>query len=159
MKSVLLFLLFSLTSFSISGQSLEQSANMNKVYKNTIITSAGLLLFLDKYTSITFQYERILAAGKEGLDFGVSLGGGVLYDGQYRYNLIYPRVYWLIGKKSSKAELAVGGGLLLDLADEQGAVFPAIVIGYRYQKPCQRFLFRVGVALPEGIYAGIGYRF
>ena len=157
MKPVLLLLLFSLTSFSISGQNLDQSDNINKVYKNSIIISPGLLVI---YPTLTFQYERILTDGKVGLDFGVSLGGGTLYDGQSRLSLIYPRAYWLIGKKSSKLELAAGIGLFLEWGYEtQGGFMPSVVIGYRYQKYGQRFLFRVGVALPEGAYAGVGFRF
>lgn len=171
MKSVILFLLFSITSYSIHGQSLEKSVDFKFSTNNSIIISSGLLVIyptltfqssgrrLVIYPTLTFQYERNLATGKSGGYFGISLGGGVLYDGQTRYSLIYPRAFWLVGKKSSKLELAIGGAFLMEWQDLHGAILPAIVVGYRYQKPSQRFLFRVGLALPEGIYAGIGIRF
>jgi hypothetical protein len=37
--------------------------------------------------------------------------------------------------------------------------YPNINAGYRYQHPTKHFFFRIGLAYPEGAYAGIGFHF
>ncbi|WP_090249125.1 hypothetical protein [Lishizhenia tianjinensis] len=59
-----------------------------------------------------------------------------------------------------KHKIECGGGLdYFILGDLQGAIPLSASLGYRFQKPQKRFLFRTGFSYPEGVYIGAGYRF
>ena len=133
---------------------------MSTQVKNTIATSVGIIPLNDTiYPTLSFQYERVLVTHKIGHIFGISFGGGLLDDNGDIYTMIFPRAYWLIGKKSSKLELAVGGAVLNEDMFESIRFIPSFAVGFRYQGNSKRILYRVGIGLPEGIYAGVGYRF
>lgn len=156
MKSIILILVLSLVTFFNYAQTVETK----DLFKNTITINVGIFPIYDNiYPSLSVQYENVLTAHKMGHVFGISFGGGLLDVNGDLYTMIFPRAYWLIGKKSSKLELAAGGAMLIEDMFESILVIPSFAVGFRYQKNSKRMLYRVGVGIPEGIYAGLGYRF
>jgi len=156
MKSRFILLVLSLVSLLNYAQTIEQ----NEIFKNTITLNVGIFPIDDIiYPTMSAQYERVLVAHKIGHVFGISFGGGLLDDNGDIYTMIFPRAYWLIGKKSSKLELAVGGAMLIEDMFESIVVIPSFAVGFRYQKKSKRMLYKVGVGLPDGIYASIGISF
>jgi hypothetical protein len=88
---------------------------------------------------------------------------------------------WLGGRKKSHLELGLG---LVSLFDKEGYdigksnanspysayapepsrsdyrdIAPSATIGYWYQKPGKGFVFRTGVAFPDGVYLSVGFAF
>lgn len=76
------------------------------------------------------------------------LGG----DYEYRLNAQIGYIKQIEGKAWGK-EIAAG----LFIWGEDG--FPSFNIGYRYQKPLKRFVFRGGVGFPEMLYSSVGFSF
>ena len=83
----------------------------------------------------------------------------------------------LLGRKKSHLELGLGMASLFDKEGYNSAVqnavyysakpsredyrsfLPAATIGYRFQKPDEGFVFRTGIASPDGIYLSVGCAF
>lgn len=87
----------------------------------------------------------------------------------------------IYGAKNSHLELGIGLGAMYDKANYKISVsnanypysgsspeptkysfvdvVPALLIGYRYQRPQGGFVFRTGVGFPDGVYLSVGLAF
>lgn len=155
MKSILILVLSFVTFFNYA-----QTVETKDSFKSTISANIGVLPIYDIiYPTISVQYEIVLNAHKIGPIFGISFGGSLLDNNGELNTIIFPRAYWLIGKKSSKLELAAGVAVIIEDMFESIIPTPSFVVGFRFQKNSKRILYRAGVGFPDGIYAGVGFRF
>lgn len=66
----------------------------------------------------------------------------------------------LTGKGSNHLEVGLGAMYAEYTEEEAEAILlPAGNLGYRFQKPDGRFIFRTGVGFPEAIYISFGFSF
>lgn len=120
-----------------------------------ILTTFSLIAFTCGYSQ-----ERSI----KNAVFAEFIGSGGLYSINYEYQFqknaarigfaIYPEtvsvpitIGRLIGKSNDLLELGIGVTILKFVSDsetELGILFLTGVIGYRYQRPDNRFLFRIG---------------
>ena len=150
----------------------------SEIPKNNIYAGGSYYIILG---SGTINYERrILRFGKESSAcIFLRTGFGYWFDwlsggpaGIISANMVF-------FKRASHLEAGLGAVALYDqkyykLINENGMnpddVFPskldctifnpAINLGYRYQEPGKKFLFRIGLSYPEGpVYLGLGIAF
>lgn len=123
-------------------------------HKNAVYGSVGTTVF---YASATGYYERMVSQRgkisslvKVGAGTYETLGGSGIYIlGQYGI---------LTGVKKHHLELGAGPAYFIK-EDLREGLFYTATIGWRIQKPGGKFIFRMGVSVPESIYIGIGISF
>ena len=89
---------------------------------------------------------------------GTGLFGGWNTDGAYSY----AKFGILTGAKKHHLEIGIGASVKFPSFgysdDPLGYPF-AGNIGWRIQQPNKRFIFRLGIGLPETLYTGVGFAF
>ncbi len=156
----------------------QQPANKQPGFKkNSIQATAGAVGLIAGYS---LSYERWLLTSKQsalvGLWTKIGAGGWVSWtSGGPHQSLMLGT---MTGKRNSHLELNMGLARMFDrnsynaakdvsdyYADPPPAKSNYVAIraagslGYRYQKPTGRFIFRVGGGFPETLYLGIGGAF
>ncbi|PVY41781.1 hypothetical protein [Pontibacter virosus] len=166
----------SLCSHTYAQESADAEGNQG-FRKNAILATMGTVGLMGAYN---LSFERMLLASKEGSIQGLWTKAGVGGWGVWSTGGPYQSLMLgtMTGKRNSHLEL--NGGLArmfnktgYDHAEDMSTYFSEpqplksdyihirIVgaVGYRFQKPTSRFLFRSGVGYPETLYLGIGAAF
>jgi len=151
MKTPLLLLTF----FFISSLAYAQEEitaienNKNIQAKNLIYVESGHAIIA---LPIVFNYERKL---KQWDKSQLAISGGLGILPLYGYAIGKVNMKYLMGSKSHHFE--TGLGLFFDF--EGDIILPDIQLGYRYQKPKGKLMFKVGTGFPQIISAGLGWGF
>ena len=160
MKTLLTLILLVSSICLAFCQPKSETNHLPKYYKNAIVVSAGGTHdFYNFYVAGFVQFERIIHSSPTGNIFGVSIGTGASTE---NYIPLIIRTYGLFGIASNKFELALGitrTPLERGYHDKFSTTFISGIIGYRYQNPTKRFLFRIGAGFPELITVGLGKQF
>lgn len=162
MKKPLIFVVILILICIVSSNSCAQETDSKtEIYKNTFISNLGYFPPIAgvSFVLLSAHYERVLTKYKieQSFIFGISGGVSIGINNDDIFFTSYYRLFSLIGKSSSKFELGLGIDRLRDISDV--FTIPAIAIGYRHQNYNTRRIYRIGIGIPEGIYAGMGYRF
>lgn len=154
-----------LVSFIIVGlvlisycQDLAGNIEKNKIRKSDIFTGIGIMPMFG-HVSINYEFFYSEHPNKTFKRRGLKFGAGVYQyydDGSLNVILSY---MCFTGDKNNHFELGLGVAYLHFLSRSIKYVVPAPCIGYRYQKPDGKFIFRTGIGFPELAYLGIGYAF
>jgi len=149
------FSLFAIVSFS--------QKNVADTLKHKIHTSAlyGSLGFGPIYGNVIGNYEIMLVERPDKVfktrGLRVGFGAWELWEDFGWTSLVSYTCF--TGAGNRHLELGIGATYMEFLSTNGFFVFPATNIGYRYQKPGGRLIFRTGLGFPEILYASLGYRF
>jgi hypothetical protein len=141
----------------------ETAKRTEKIFNNAIYGSLGYALIAG---SGTIYYERMLKQNRleNNISFFTKIGIGqaVFWDADGKY--ILGQLGVLTGNKNSHFETSLGmvyfyGGSEKNWHQNNPLTLLSGSVGYRYQKPSSRFIFRAGAAWPEMVYLSIGVRF
>ena len=153
----LFFISFLLLSLITIGQETESEVPV-KIRKNIFHATGGYAIY---YLAADINYERLI--GETNNEFihsiWVRLGGGgwIIYGDEGKHFLAAVTI--LSGSNNNHFELSLGMAYMYsDRKYDQGYI-PAGAIGYRYQKPGSRFVFRTGFGVPETAYISLGLCF
>ena len=149
------------------------------LHKNILYVSIG---FAGLYGAANANFERVISERKSGFFkyYLVRIGGG--YHGAAYGGPVGPHgvvgFSGLTGTRNNHLELGLGLTAMYDKEAYKSGVsdanylnepipskfdyvriLPAAVVGYRYQKPGGRFIFRTGAAIPESFYLSFGFCF
>jgi len=131
-----------------------QENTFNKNLIHTSIGSGGL------YFSATVYYDRIIKQKMWNRNITsfirVGYGSAVYYGSESSYLLTQYGI--LTGVKKHHLEVSVGPAYFTN-RNLLGDYSPTAALGWRYQKPGGNFIFRLGIAVPEAIYLGLGIAF
>lgn len=116
---------------------------------------------------INGNYERLISEKKKGLfkSYWFRAGAGLYVEWGGEGGHFVTGLTGLTGSNKNHLELNVGLALLFPNFPYEYAgphpirVNPAGVIGYRFQKPQGKFVFRFGVGYPEAWYLSLGLVF
>jgi hypothetical protein len=146
--------------------------------QNSIYVTGGTLAL---WFTGNFSYERWIT--QFGTDAKNTLYARATYGGYATWGAqghqFGPGLTLLSGKKNSTLETGLGVQVLYNeegFRDEEEnyvpgpgvrtpniwnfmTILPDLRVGYRYQKPEGKFLFRTGLSLPDAIYIGFGATF
>lgn len=171
-RIIIVFIFCTFISLILPNYCFSQTKNSN-LEKNSIQISIGSYFLL--YENININYERILIQniGKDKASFFTRIGGGleaVLFENNGMY--INNQYGFFFGKGNHFFEWSIGPCYLYtfdnpDLDSDWPGIklskgyifFPFPSVGWRFQKPDDHFIIRVGASLPESIYFGVGYTF
>lgn len=152
-RIIFLSLVFVLSSMScIYGQ--EEKAPEELLNKNAIYGSFGIGGI---YFTGTGYYERMITQRKKISTFlKVGYGGYAILgeDGAF----VLAQYGLLTGIEKHHLEFSLGSNLFLSGAFKDDLPVSA-ALGYRFQKPRGNFIFRMGIAVPEAVYIGVGLSF
>jgi hypothetical protein len=159
---LLLTLLFSMMYGFVSAQESFPSYNKNYIYLDgglTLGAFGGIAyerILLDKV-----KWNTISIAGGVGYN-SMLLGSDAYYEGPYanvKANLC-------LRAKSHNFELGLGACLLLPIPENsyvpktvKSITLPDVSIGYKFQKPGKKFLFKTSVGYPKLWAVGLGCAF
>jgi len=148
--------------------------------KNSLYLSAGTL---GLWFTGSLNYERLVHTTdkKYHIDYFARINGGGFATWGSSGPATTLSVQGVFGEKTSHFETGLGIAWLFDKLSydigvsnanypypgsepkptiwEYSIFLPAVTFGYRYQKPNGRFLFRTGLASPEGVYLSVGTAF
>jgi hypothetical protein len=123
---------------------------------------SSLYLFLGMlpiYVSAMGNYEVMFTHRPNSFfnTSGVRVGGGLMAFWESSGWFTMATYTSLTGKGSNHLEVGLGAVY----TDEEAESFflPAANVGYRYQKPKGRLIFRTGLGVPEAIYVSLGFSF
>jgi hypothetical protein len=177
-KKIILLYLLVLSCCSLSyGQERGDSLQQVGFRKNSVHATAGFAGLMGAYN---VTYERMILESKgdgfQGLWVKVGTGGWGVWSSGGPYQSLMLGI--LTGARSSHFELNFGIVRMVNKStyerDKYTSDFysepapskssythirPAGSVGYRYQKPGGRFLFRTGIGYPETLYLGLGTAF
>jgi len=124
--------------------------------KNAVHTTIGFFLM---YAAINQNYERLIWKSQDQLIHSiwirVGIGTGTFFMDEGRNYL--STLSTLAGNKNSYLEISLGASLFGDY--NYYHIYPAATIGYCYQKPNGRYVFRTGNGWPELFYLSFGICF
>ncbi|MDZ7776892.1 MAG: hypothetical protein U5L09_15425 [Bacteroidales bacterium] len=158
-NKLVLFTISCILLFSFN--SLKAQTESDIIYKkNTIHGSLGTVLFVS--TANVF-YERILSESTKSrfTTFArVGLQGSnavnVWSGGDTNGSAFIVQGGIITGQNRSHFEGALGVAYMMST---ETSLIPSLALGYRNQVPGKKFMFRIGVGLPELLYVGVGYSF
>jgi hypothetical protein len=144
-----------LISISVNVKA-QDNSNSNFGPRNYINAYVGVVEY-------NINYERNLIQKSKSFS-NVRIGFGhasILIAGEGKY--INAAVVHLIGKKNSHLEINLGMKYMVtnSISDPKFSetYIPEAFLGYRFEKPSQGLIFRVGVSYPTLINIGVGYKF
>lgn len=151
-----LFLL--LTIHSVTGQTSESEKAPERISKNVIY---GTLGFFPIWGALNINYERMLGHSTEKFitSWWWRLGGGVWGAWETGGPHFLSTLSAMTGSGKSHFEAGLGFTVLNDNYYHENSFYPAGNIGYRFQKPDGRFVFRAGVGFPETTHLSFGISF
>lgn len=154
MKKHITFILLIIVPFMAFSQR-DSSSRKNSFFLNLSVFTPGV------------GYERIINKGssvKWKASFNLSTNPVSSY-----YIITNPTIGFFTGKNKHHFELDAGVSLWFDggggcptcpgIYKRLELILPSIHLGYRYQKPSNQFIFRVGAGFPEIILLGVGRNF
>ena len=162
MRRLLVFMsILALSSITFSQS--KKMSSKNNLNGNNISLNLGSALIAN---GLGLKYERLIPRKKV---YYTLIGGAHFYRVNFfsveNHSIVYISNGLITGlKKRNHFEASLGLGwdqVQYESASGSGynAYFPAVNIGYRFQKPNESFVFRSGVGLPELIYFGFGLAF
>ena len=125
--------------------------------KNSMYMTAGLIY------SLTVCYEREIKSFDQNKRFVIrGIGGYGIRIFEFEGPVAALMVNCIRGGQNNHLEY--GAGLSTEIMEHISynrdfKVWPAVSIGYRYQKPGGNFVFRTGGGWPEAAYVSIGFAF
>lgn len=134
--------------------------------KNIAYLDLGIIFTGSSYAlGMGLNYERMLND-----NFSIRTGVNIAF---YNTHIIgdkvegtsigFPVTFNYMTSGKNKFEIGLGGGPRISLTDENSNIFfPAIRLGYRYQKDESGMMYRLGIEIPSNVYisfGGIGYKF
>ena len=162
MKSVILILLYCLTSYSIYAQNDNMSRrewnDFNHASDTTKSFKKNALLLTPSFPGgigLSVAYERFISKSNN-LVARLDLFYTYTWDGEATY--IGPQLVYLTGKR--KGHFEVGIGPMFGISKYMNSrLIPNVHIGYRHQRRGGKFIFRTGLGIPAGPYVGVGLAF
>ncbi|UKN00238.1 hypothetical protein K6119_10885 [Paracrocinitomix mangrovi] len=150
------FIFMCFVFFSFNG--ITQSDTLQNTYRKSVIGKIGLGYVWAEYGAV-FEY-KFHYSKKSNFKLGAHLGGSYYGFEETGGLALYTGLVGITGGKNSHFEFTVGANWALtgDAAGEWEYI-PAGTLGYRYQKPFGRFIWRAGVGWPFWMNAGIGVGF
>lgn len=141
---------------------LQDDIKSKKMNKNALFVIASPLLV---YNYISINYERIFLQHKgecNCISAFMKFGLGIFRDiwGSGGYTMA--QVGILTGASKHHFEISAGGTIASPKVGygDSPLGFPyAANIGWRIQDPNKKFIFRLGVGVPEPLYFGLGFSF
>ena len=140
---------------------LQVDSKSGKMNKNALVVNASPLLV---YNYININYERTLKQHMwdKNISAFVKVGVGGFTDiwGSGGYTMA--QFGLLTGANKHHFEISAGGNLAFPKIGyrDKPIGFPyAANIGWRIQDPNKKFIFKLGVGLPELLYFGLGFSF
>jgi len=161
-----LLLIITILGSSINSFAQEEKLQEVELKKNAIYGSVGFMLM---HVTGTVYYERIKKLDSSFSTFAnVGIGRFANWNGDGGYSTF--KVGLLSGLKKHHLELGVGAGFNWPKFGSGEEIFElpftnitkfglAANIGYRFQKPQENFMFRIGASFPETLYIGFGVPF
>ena len=155
-----IILFASLCMLSVTGFSRENTADTLKynIHESSLYGSLGMApIFLNAMAN----YEIMLAKRPDKIfkTRGLRIGAGIWEiweDAGWTCMVSYT---CLTGAGNNHFELGIGAAFWQYLTLDHKYVIPALNLGYRYQKPDGKFIFRTGGGFPESAYLSFGYCF
>lgn len=131
----------------------------HQVNKSSLYFSLGMFPI---YVSAMGNYEIMFTQRPSSFfkTSGVRVGGGLMAFWESSGWFAMATYTSLTGKGNNHLEVGLGA-MYAEYTDEEAESFvlPAGNVGYRFQKPRGRFIFRTGVGFPEAIYISLGFSF
>jgi hypothetical protein len=146
--------------FLISSSSFAQSNSLNSpepFKKNSINGNLGYAFY---GYSLFGKYERLLTQntwGKAITTFG-TVGYGIVEGMGPSGELITAHLGFFTGRRNNHFELSMGPSYGFTGEFKTKVEF-TMNMGWRYQKPGKRFIWRIGLSYPEALYFGTGFAF
>ena len=145
--------LFISLSINVKAQ---DNGNSNFSPRNYINVYVGLIEYNINYERNIVQRSKSFSNVRLGFGHASLLIGG---EGKY----INAAFIHLIGKKNSHLETNLGVKYMVSnsISDPQFSetLIPDAFLGYRYEKPLEGLIFRIGLNYPTFINLGTGYKF
>jgi len=158
--SVLFLILILLASNSMAQDSISKKPVVG-FKKNALTVSVGML---NEAGIIGIEYERILIGGNNNSYFKLLIRPGVamVFQTGGFFSIYIAQTHWLYGgfltgKKNSHMEIAIGYVSFSDSGFYDSNL--GFELGYRFQKPGEKFLFRIGSGMPTILFVSIGISF
>jgi hypothetical protein len=120
-------------------------------YLNSINSYIGLIEFNFNYERNFMQRPKSYTNFRAGYSYWTNL--------QLEGNCVEAVFVHLLGRKNSHPEFNLGVKYIIDKAGKENVVVPLLYVGYRYDNPEGRFIFRYGLTYPSIFNLGIGYKF
>jgi hypothetical protein len=164
MKHYLLVAFF-LLLFTAEGFSQKKYQAVEVLKKNSAYATVGIYPE-GMYGNVTANYERLIKAfpGSFFHVIQVRIGAGPWVAWMAEGINFFSVASLCMGRSGSHLE--TGMGVLFTYYPERREWHPIVNdrhiagnIGYRFQRPEGRFLFRTGLGWPEGFYVSLGYCF
>lgn len=141
-----------------------QDANTNYVDKINLNVNVGTSIFYNS-ASLNIESKTFLNSVKHKLKLsaGFGLWQFSLFDSNDGFYLNTKLVY-LLGSKSHHFEVDLGANYQFDIKQNESnysflSTAPNVFIGYRYQRPNKRFMFKTGLGMIDFFQFGFGYSF
>jgi len=178
MKKIIILTLITVLFVNIAKTQTQDSIVLAP--KNALYVSVGNM---GLWMTANVNYERLLNIknAKPFNKYYLHFGAGVFETWGISGSTAVLSFKWLRGQKNSHLELGLGVASLFDKQNYDIGVinadfptpgtepkptiwqytdfYPAATIGYRFQKPKGGFVFRTGIAYPDGIYLSVGFAF
>lgn len=104
----------------------------------------NILQFPKSYSNIRFGFDSY----------------GLLEESGYFFS---PSFVHVIGKRNSHFEVDMGIKIFViesaNFAKPSNTIMPDLFLGYRFEKPNGKFVFRTGINFPAAVNLGIGFKF
>ncbi|MEN8119248.1 MAG: hypothetical protein ABFS35_02835 [Bacteroidota bacterium] len=156
--TIISLLVFIISTSHAQGDKVEifQSGQKNLVYGSICIFGPG--------ASANGNYERMIAErnNKFFKTYWFRISGGVYSAWEWGNGIHFiTGVTMLSGSGKNHFEFNIGLTSIFDLASsvDNQYIFPAGILGYRYQKKDGHFVFRSGLGFPEIVYFSFGFCF
>lgn len=150
-----LLLCFSLKSFS---QDLNTETKQTGLKKNVIYLSMG---YAPLWAALNINYERMVYENRSWFfnSYYAKISGGYFATWGFSGPNFNTGLTVLGGKKNNHLEINGGIAVIKDDWDGDVEVYPGGALGYRFQKPGGKFVFRTGIGYPESFYLSFGFGF
>ena len=147
-KKCVLFIIISGISFSLFSQS--DNIGLLKPRKNYIGIYVGLI-------ELNISYERNIIQRPKSQS-NLRIGVGYLSDLQVEGRTINATAVQMFGKNNSHLELNLGAKYFFNKTEENNFFLPEVYVGYRFDKPDGKYIFRFGVSYPSLLNIGLGIK-
>ncbi len=144
---------------TISVGQTNQRDSTHQVNKSSVYFSLGMFPI---YVSAMGNYEHLFTHRPSSFfkTSGVRVGGGLMALWESSGWFAMSTYTSLTGKGNNHLEVGLGV-MYAEYTEEEAEAILLLAgnVGYRFQKPNGRFIFRTGVGFPEAIYISFGFSF
>lgn len=142
---------FVLLTISLFSQTSSDPDPITKTYYRSTITVEPAFITIIFSPSVNYEF-KLISDTKRALAVQAGYGTMATFfwstDNYMRTNVKYIR-----SKGGQHFEAGIGCMFSFDFFS------PEVIIGYRYQEPRSRIVFKVGTGLPHLLYGGVGFAF